>query len=258
MAFNERVAIVTGGAKGNGKGAVEALASRGAKVVIMGHPDQLDETIDEMIQKGYEVSGFVLDVTDKARAKECVDATFERYGRIDILVNNAGICYVEAFCDTTDEKRNLQHDINVNGAWNLTQCILPYMIEAKHGRIINLSSVAGPFVAKMKGVSYGTTKAALIGFTKCLALEVADQGITVNAICPGFVHTPMVDKAVIVRDPEHPEKVLERFLNCIPVGRFGKPSDIGELVAYLASEETGYVTGASIVIDGGGTLPEFR
>lgn len=256
MAVKDRVAIVTGGAKGNGKGIVEELASQGAKVVILGHPDKLEETVEEMTLKGYEVKGFAVDVCDKAKIKEYAEAVYQEYGKIDILVNNAGILRYEPFTEVTDDSISEQFEVNIKGPWNVTQCVLPYMLEACYGRIINMSSVTGEYVCDPGGVGYATTKAALIGFTKGIAVEYAGKGITSNALCPGWIRTPMVETYAKEECPEDPEGLLARLAEGLPVKRLGTPKDIGCLVAFLAGDEAGFITGSSIVIDGGSILPE--
>lgn len=256
MTVKDRVAIVTGGAKGNGKGIVEELASQGAKVAILGHPDKLEETVKEMTSKGYEVIGFVVDVCDKEKIKECVEAIYSKYGRIEILVNNAGILRCEPFIEVSDDSINEQFEVNIKGCWNVTQSVVPYMIRAKYGRIINMSSVTGEYVCDPGSVGYATTKAALIGFTKGLAVEYAGIGITSNALCPGWIRTPMVENIAREERPEDPESFLALLAEGMPVKRLGIPKDIGCLVAFLASDEAEFITGASVVIDGGSILPE--
>ncbi|MDO4556869.1 MAG: SDR family oxidoreductase, partial [Lachnospiraceae bacterium] len=198
----------------------------------------------------------VVDVRDKEGLKKAIDNTAEKYKKIDILVNNAGILRPEKFTEVSDESRDLQIDVNINGVWNATQLVLPYMIEKEYGRIINLSSVTGEYVCDPGSVCYAMTKAALVGFTKGIAVEYAERGITSNALCPGWVKTPAVEKFAKDERPEDPDALLTELAEGLPVKRLGVPKDIGVLAAFLAGEDAGFITGATIVIDGGSILPE--
>jgi len=257
MSLKNRVAIVTGGIQGNGFGIVEALLDKGAKVAIFDMNDP-GEVVEKLKSQGHDVIGFQADVTDKTMLKECTKGTFDHYGRIDILVNNAGILIYRPFVEFTDEERDKQFNVNINGAWNTSQCVVPYMIEAGYGRIVSVGSITGGYVGDAESIGYGTSKAAVTGFTKCLAVELADKGITCNVICPGFIHTNMVDSMANEMNPDNPQTVLDEFSKSLPVGRLGKPREIGELVAYLVSDEAAFVTGAEVVIDGGCVLPESK
>ena len=153
----------------------------------------------------------------------------------------------------TDEVRDFHFDINIKGTWNVTKAALSYM---EKGSIVNLSSVTGPMVADAGEVAYATTKAALLGFTKSLAMELVTRNIRVNAILPGYIMTPMVEGIAKDTDKENPESVVDGIAKGIPMKRLGTILELGELAAFLASEESSYITGEGIVIDGGSTLPE--
>ena len=183
------------------------------------------------------------------------NAIVKKFGNIDILVNNAGVARLEKFENMDDEMRDFHFDVNIKGAWNVTKAALPYMKE-KGGAIVNMSSVTGPKVADVGEVAYATTKAALIGFTKSLAMELVNDKIRVNAILPGYIHTPMVDGIAEDTDGENPESVIRGIAAGIPMKRLGKIEELGELAAFLASAESSYITGSEFVIDGGSTLPE--
>ena len=178
----------------------------------------------------------------------------EKYKKIDILVNNAGVAKLTPFEETTDEIRDFHFDINIKGTWNMSQEVLKYM--PKDGAIVNLSSVTGPMVADSGEVAYATTKAALLGFTKGLAAEVVEKGIRVNAILTGYIMTPMVEGIAKDSDSENPASVVKGIADGIPMKRLGTIEELGELAAFLASDEASYITGQSFVIDGGSTLPE--
>ncbi len=258
MSFQNRVAFVTGGTKGNGLGIVEAFAAQGVKVAVASRGPEVDSVVAEMKEKGWDVIGFRLDVRDKAAVKAAVEATIVAYGKIDILVNNAGVMECAPFLEATAENLNTNLDINVKGPWNVTQCVLPYMVKAGYGRIITLSSVTGDYVSDGGDTAYAMSKAALIGFGKSLAVEFAGNGITSNMICPGCILTPMIEKYANEQEPENPEHFIELLRQGVPVGRLGVPQDVGYLAAYLAGDEAGFITGAAIVLDGGGLIPESK
>ena len=253
MKLENKVAIVTGGAMGNGLGVVKVFLKYGAKVVIFDYSDEVDKTVSEL--NNPNVSGYKVDIRDKERVNECVKDVISKYGNIDILVNNAGVCKLVKFEDMSDEDRDYHFDINIIGTWNMTKACVPYMKNRK-GSIINLSSVTGPMVADSGEVAYATTKSAILGFTKSLAAELVEDDIRVNAIMPGYIRTPMVDSMAKISVPEDPESVINGIASAIPMKRMGKIEEIGELAAFLASEESSYITAQGIVIDGGSTLPE--
>ena len=254
MKLENKVAIVTGGAMGNGLGIVEVFLKYGAKVAIFDYSEKLVETISNLTEQGKEVKGFFADIRDRKAVKECVEKVIEEYGKIDILVNNAGVAKLTPFLETTDEIRDFHFDINIKGAWNMAQEVLPYMKEG--ASIVNLSSVTGTMVADTGEVAYATTKAALLGFTKGLAAEVVSKKIRVNAILPGYIMTPMVEGIAKDSDSNNPDSVVKGIAKGIPMGRLGTIEELGELAAFLTSEEASYITGQSFVIDGGSTLPE--
>ena len=253
MKLDGKIAIVTGGAMGNGLGIVKVFLKYGAKVVIFDYSNELDNTLNEL--NNPNVSGFNVDIRDKNRVNECVNAVIKKYEHIDVLVNNAGVCKLVKFEDMTDEERDFHFGINIIGTWNVTKACLPYMKNRK-ASIINLSSVTGLMVADSGEVAYATTKAALQGFTKALACEVVEEDIRVNAILPGYIRTPMVDNMAKLSCPENPESVVDGIAKAIPMKRLGTIYEIGELAAFLASDESSYITAQGIVIDGGSTLPE--
>ena len=253
MKLENKVAIVTGGAMGNGLGIVKVFLKYGAKVVIFDYSDEIDQTIKEL--NNPNVCGYKVDIRDKEKVNECVEKVIEKYHHIDILVNNAGVCKLVKFLDMTDEERDYHFDINIIGTWNVTKACVPYMKNRK-ASIINLSSVTGPMVADSGEVAYATTKSALQGFTKGLAAELVEDDIRVNAIMPGYIRTPMVEKMAKISCPENPESVIDGIASAIPMKRLGNIEELGELAAFLASDESSYITAQGIVIDGGSTLPE--
>ena len=250
-----KVAVITGGAMGNGYGIAEVFLKHGAQVIIMDYAESIGESLAKLMKGDNVVVGFKVDIRDKKMVDACMQTIANKFGKIDILVNNAGVARLTKFEEMTDEQRDFHFDINIKGAWNVTKSALPYM-KKEGGSIVNLSSVTGPMVADTGEVAYATTKAALIGFTKALAVELVENKIRVNAIMPGYIRTPMVDGIANESNPENPEEVINHIALGIPMKRLGNIQELGELAAFLASDESSYITGQGIVIDGGSTLPE--
>lgn len=196
------------------------------------------------------------DVTKKADCQNAVDKGMETFGQIDILVSNAGVCKLGNFLETDDNDRDFHFNVNINGCWNISQAVLPGMVKQKHGAIVIMSSVTGYMVADPGEAAYATSKAALIGLTRALAREFAEDGIRVNAICPGYVDTPMAQSIAVQSDASNPESVKAGIAGATPLKRLATPQEIGDLAAFLASDESRYITGTQVVIDGGSTLPE--
>ncbi len=255
--LENKVAVITGGAMGNGLGIVKVFLKYGAKVAILDYSDKLEDTINNL-QGDYsgKVIGYKVDIRDSKKVEESIEKIVKEYGKIDILINNAGVCRLESFETMSDELRDFHFDINIKGTWNVSKACIKYMKQQEEASIVNLSSVTGPLVADSGEVAYATTKAALIGFTKGLAAEVVKDNIRVNAILPGYIMTPMVEGMAKETDQNNPEKVVEGIAKGIPMGRLGNIEELGELAAFLASKESSYITGQGIIIDGGSTLPE--
>ena len=256
MKLDGKVAVVTGGAMGNGLGIVEVFLKHGADVVIIDYSDQLANTLQEL--NNPKVLGYKADVRDIKMLQAIVNDVINKKGKIDILVNNAGVAKLETFANMTDEVRDFHFDVNIKGTWNMTKAVVPYMMQKNYGKIINLSSVTGPMVADSGEVAYATTKAALLGFTKSLAMELVNNHINVNAIMPGYIMTPMVVGIAKDTNSSNPNSVIEGIAQGIPMGRLGTIQELGELAAFLASDESSYITGQGIVIDGASTLPETK
>lgn len=256
--LENKVAIITGGAMGNGLGIAKVFLSYGARVAIFDYDDKTGTTVEEL-KKEYpesQVVGFKLDIRDKETVTNCVDEVAKKWGHIDVLVNNAGVCRLETFEEMSDEVRDFHFDTNIKGAWNVTKAVVPHMKKNECSSIVNLSSVTGPMVADSGEVAYATTKAALVGFSKALAVELVGSNIRSNAILPGYIMTPMVENMSKLSDPANPTAVVDGIAAAIPMKRLGTIEELGELAAFLASEESSYITGHEFVIDGGSTLPE--
>ncbi len=255
--LENKVAVVTGGAMGNGLGIVKVFLKYGAKVAILDYAEKLSQTVEELKKEYPEnVEGYMVDIRQEDKVEEAIEKTIEKFGKIDILINNAGVCRLENFMKMNNELRDFHFDINIKGTWNVSKSCIKYMEKQKNTAIVNLSSVTGPMVADSVEVAYATTKAALLGFTKSLAAEMVDKGIRVNAILPGYIMTPMVEGMAKETDSNNPEDVVKGIALGIPMKRLGTIEELGELAAFLASDESSYITGQGIVIDGGSTLPE--
>lgn len=254
MKLKNKVCVVTGGAMGNGLGIVKVFLKYGAKVSIIDYDESINDVVVKLNNEGYNVIGFYADIRDKEKVDEAIFKTKEIFGNIDVLVNNAGVAKLQTFMEMSDEVRDFHFDVNIKGTWNVTKSCLKYFND--NGSIVNLSSVTGPMVADTGECAYATTKAALIGFTKGLAMELVSRNIRVNAIMPGYIMTPMVDGIAKESNSSNPKSVIEGIRIGIPMKRLGTIEELGELAAFLASDEASYITGQGIVIDGGSTLPE--
>ena len=251
-----RIAVITGGAMGNGEGIARVMARHGARVELWDRSERVFATAAAMQAEGLAAAARQMDVSDPVQCRNAAEAALGEHGHVDILVNNAGVARLASFAEMDDALRDFHFQVNVFGVWNCTRALVPAMRARGYGRIIILSSVTGPLVVDEGMSAYATTKAALIGLTKGLARDLARDGINVNAICPGYIRTPMVEHTAHESDPENPERVIDGIAAGIPLGRLGRPEEVGELAAFLASEEASYITGTQIVIDGGSTLPE--
>lgn len=252
-----KVALITGSAMGNGLGIAKVLAKHGAKVALADVSPKLPDTVKKLESDGYDVFGVKMDVSNTESVQEGVKKVVEHYGTIDCLMNNAGIIKLGSLLNTSDESRDLQFNVNIKGVWNVSKAVLPIMIKNKKGRICNMSSVTGVMVADPGECAYATTKAAIMGFTRALAREVAQYGITANAILPGYIQTPMADQIANESTPDDPSQTTKGIADAVPLGhRLGKIEEIGELAAFLLSDEASYITATPVQIDGGSTLPE--
>ncbi len=256
--LEEKVAVITGGAMGNGLGITKVFLNYNAKIAILDYADTIYETIESLKReyKDKEIIGYQVDIRDREKVKKCLEEIYNHYKQIDILINNAGVCHLETFENMTEEIRDFHLDINIKGTWNVTKEVLPYLKRNKESSIVNLSSVTGAMVADSGEVAYATTKAALIGFTKSLAIELVEKNIRVNAILPGYILTPMVENMSKLTNKENPQQVIDGIAQAVPMKRLGTIEELGELAAFLASSESSYITGHEFVIDGGSTLPE--
>ncbi|MDQ6699274.1 MAG: glucose 1-dehydrogenase, partial [Acidobacteriota bacterium] len=231
-----KCAIVTGGAAGIGRAAVECMRREGARVLVVDR-----ETL-------HDRESFRADVSDPDQVSKAVAAAVERFGGLDILVNNAAIQTYGDAITTTEEIWDRTMSVNLKGQWLMARAAIPEMLKRGRGAIVNVASVQG--LASQKNVmAYSTSKHAMIGLTRSMAVDFAARGVRVNCVCPGTVDTPMVQGVIdLDRDPAK----LRRILNQMhPIGRIANPSEIGEVIAFLASDRASFMTGSIVTVDGG-------
>ena len=240
-----RVALITGGMGGLGEAICIKLAALGDKVVTTYSPNntKAQEWLRKMNDMGYGFKAYPCDVTDFDAAKDCVAQVTRDMGPVDVLVNNAGITRDMTFKKMTKADWDAVIDTNLDSVFNMTKQVMDGMVERKWGRVVNVASVNGQKGA-FGQTNYSAAKAGELGFTKALALESARAGITVNAICPGYINTDMVKGM--------PKEVLEKsVLPQIPIGRLGEPEEIARCVLFLASDDAGFITGSTLSANGG-------
>lgn len=239
-----KVAVVTGASRGIGRAITLKLASLGAAVVVNynGSREKAEKVKQEIEDNGGNASIYQCNVSDYEACQNMIQSIIEEYGRIDILVNNAGITRDGLLMKMSEADFDQVIDTNLKGAFNTTRFVTRQMLRQKSGRIINMASVVG-VTGNAGQVNYAASKAGIIGLTKATAREVASRGITVNAIAPGFIETDMTDVL--------PDKVKEASVSQIPLGKFGKPEQVAAAVAFLASDDAGYITGQVLNVDGG-------
>lgn len=247
MKVSERVALVTGGSRGIGKAIVVALAQAGAKVafVYQSNKDAADALVTDLTSQGHEVYALQANVAKKAEAEAAIENVVAKWGRLDILVNNAGIIRDKLLLAMSAEEWHEVIDTNLSSVFNFCQAAIRPMMSNRYGRIVNMSSVAADF-SNPGQANYAASKAGIEGFSRCLATEYAKRGITVNCVAPGFIETDMTVAVV--------NAAGDKVKNSIPVKRLGKPEDIANAVLFLASEESSYITGQVLKVDGGLTL----
>jgi len=246
MPNEKRVAYVTGGSRGIGQAIVVALAADGFHVVAVArNKEKLDALAAAAAGKGLSVEGVALDIADSAALTASIEQSIEKHGRLDTLVNNAGITRDGLFMRMDDKDFDDVINTNLKSAFVACRAAARTMIRAKWGRIINIASVSG-LVGNAGQVNYSASKAGLMGMTKSIARELAGKQVTANCVAPGFITTDMTD----VLPPQIKEKVQE----IIPLRRFGNVADIAAMVAFLASDKAGYITGQVIAVDGGMTM----
>ncbi len=248
MQLKDKIAIVTGARRGMGRTHALVLAKEGAKVVVSDISlEDCEKVVDEIKSSGGQAIAVKCDVTKKQEIEKMVKEALDKFEKIDILVNNAGIAEFKAFLEMTEEEWDRTLDINLKGYFLCAQACAKEMAKQKSGVIINIASVAmGQVGIGFPNIAhYCASKGGIVGMTEALAVELAPYNIRVNAIAPGMIETPMID--TIKEDPKSMEAMLAR----VPMHRVGKPEEVSELVLFLASDKSSYMTGSVVVIDGG-------
>lgn len=247
MKLSGRTALVTGGTRGIGKAIVWALAREGAKVAFnyASSTQAAEQLVSDLELDQREAVAFQADVRRKEDADRVVGEVVDRWGKIDILVNNAGVIRDGLLATMSVEQWQDVIDTNLTGVFNFCHAAMRPMMSARYGRIINMSSVAA-YMANPGQANYAASKGGIVGFTRCLATEIARRGVTVNAVAPGFIETDMTED---VRNAAG-----DQIKKQIPARRLGLPEDIANAVLFLASEESSYITGQVLTVDGGLTL----
>lgn len=240
--LQDRVAIITGGARGIGKATAQIFTKEGAKVILWDMLDAGEDTASELRDQGYEAEFMKLSVTDVPALEAAAQQIMKKYGQIDILINNAGITRDRSLLKMSHQEWNQVIDVNLTGVFNCTKAVAPYMVEKKYGRIVCTSSVVG-ITGNFGQTNYSATKAAIIGMVKTWAKELGKHNITANAVAPGFILTDMTDMI--------PEEVRNQSIAAIPLRRMGMPEDIALAYLYLASDEASYVNGHTLSVNGG-------
>jgi 3-oxoacyl-[acyl-carrier protein] reductase len=242
MRLKNKIAIITGGARGIGKASAELFAKEGAKVIIWDLLDGGQTTADDITTAGGNAQFMKVAVTDPAAIDVAVAKVIAEHGQIDILINNAGILRDKTLLKMTHEEWQSVIDVNLTGVFNCTKAVVPHMVAKNYGRIICTSSIVG-ITGNFGQTNYVATKAAIIGMTKTWAKEFGKNNITANAVAPGFIKTDMTDMM--------PEEVRNKVISEIPARRMGLPVDIANAYLFLASDEASYINGHCISVNGG-------
>ena len=243
MRFQNKVVLVTGSTRGIGKAIAQSFAKEGAIVMIIGRNQELaDHVRDEIVQEGLKAESFACDVTNAENVQEIVNKILDKQKTIDILVNNAGMTKDNLLLRMSESDWDQVMNVNLKGVFNCTKAVSKVMLKAKRGRIINIASIIG-ILGNAGQANYAASKAGIMGFTKSVAREFASRTITANAIAPGYIETDMTS--------ELSDKNKEAILKNIPLGKLGTVHDVAGLCLFLASEEASYITGQTLVVDGG-------
>ena len=250
MKLTNKTAIITGGGTGIGKATANLFAQEGANVVITGRrSNKLDEVVKVAKEKGHKIDCFVCDVSDEENCKSTVDYTLEKYGQIDILFNNAGVLFPGTTHETDTKTWDKIFKTNVNGTYYMSKYAIPHMLKRNYGVIVNNSSVGG--LKALPGyAAYIASKGAITQLTRSMALEYADKGIRVNAVCPGVIETPMVTEGIFER-LEDKQQAEQFMVSLHPIGRLGQPEEIAHSVLFLVDDNIGFMTGNMLSVDGG-------
>ena len=235
--FRDKVVLITGGSRGIGKAIAELFINENATVIVT-----YRNSIDNEYFNSKNIFHFKCDVADMKSVQDVTDGILKDHSKIDVLVNNAGITKDGLLMRMSEEDWDAVLDTNLKGVFNMTKAVSRSMMSKRYGKIINITSIVG-ITGNAGQANYVASKAGVIGFTKSVAKELASRNININAVAPGFIETEMTDKL--------PEEVRKNYMNSIPLKRFGKGEDIAKTVRFLASDDSGYITGQTICVDGG-------
>lgn len=252
--FKNQVCLITGAGSENGIGFCTAkiLGELEGKIALVSTTNRINRRVDELKALGIEAKGYVADLMDRAQAEKVIDEIVTDFGSIDVLVNNAGMTQVgqeedfSEFAEMTYADWDTSINRNLTLCFNVTRKVLPYMKSAQYGRIVNVSSVTGPIVSNPGEAAYSAAKAAVIGMSKAIAIEVAKENIMINNVLPGWIATA-----------SQTESEAAGGLNT-PAGRGGTPVEVANMIVFLASKEASYITGQSFIVDGGNTIQEYK
>jgi NAD(P)-dependent dehydrogenase (short-subunit alcohol dehydrogenase family) len=253
--FANKKVLVTGSAAGIGKEIAVSFAREGATLALADiNQIGLEQVVQELHQFGENARGYQIDVTREDQVKPVITQILQDLGGLDVLINNAGVSTMQWSWDITEDEWDHNMNVNAKGCWLVTKHVAPHMIQRRAGRIVNIASMGGLIGAPLLA-HYCASKFAVVGLTQSISKELAPYGITVNAVCPGFVHTAMQDREVIweakLRGFEDPEEVRKEYVKLTPMGRLSVPKDIAPVVLFLASDDAGFITGDSIRVSGG-------
>jgi len=249
MKLKSKTALITGGGTGVGKATALLFAKEGANVIITGRRENiLKEAVAEAQTKSLEINYLVCDITNEDECKSAVAFTVSKFGQVDILFNNAGILYKEITHETSTEQWVNTFNINVRGMYLMSKYAIPHMLEKNYGVIVNNSSILG-LKASPGFAAYNSSKGAVNQLTRSMALEYADKGIRVNALCLGTVYTPLVDD--MFEQWGDKEEAEERYISVHPIGRLAQPEEAAHAVLFLCDDNVGFMTGSMLSVDGG-------
>jgi len=253
MDLSNKVAIVTGGAKGIGLASAECMLRQGAEIMIVDWSrDAASAAVKSLTTLSKGVDSVAADISNVADVEKAILATVDRFGGIDVLVNNAGIQTFGDPVTTTEEVWDKTMNVNLKGHWLMSKYAIPEMLKRGKGSIVNISSVQG-LASQKNVVAYSTSKHAMIGLTRSMAVDMASRNVRVNCVCPGTVNTPMIQS--IIELDTNPGKLKSILDKMHPLGRIAQPSEIGEVIAFLASDRASFMTGSIVVVDGGLLVP---
>ncbi len=254
MCFDDKVCLITGAGSSTGIGfaAAQLVGKLGAKVLLVATTERIYDRAKELEAIGIEAKGYIADLMDRKQVKDLTNSILKEFKKIDILINNAGMTQVGSeeifsnFSNMKDKEWDITIDRNLTICYNVTHSVLKHMIDNNYGRIVNVSSVTGPIVSNPGESAYSAAKAAIVGMSRAIAIEVAKNNIMINNVLPGWIATG-----------SQTEQEAAAALNT-PIGRGARPEEVAHMIVFLASEQASYITGQSFIVDGGNTLQEYK